>query len=305
MPLPDRISSSLGARSSLQPPPKDTARAAGQQYDRCLTHALSVEFLSVALLAAVTASMATARTQNRELRLIGPIEDYLGGPRPVFSKHIGSLDVSANIEPLTICLDEFYTQLDRARLATPTEPDAWQSASVHAGVNWLALAVEWRQLCCEAGHILSALAKMDVLNDAAQAKRLFGIERIVNDAMLGDIPCVRSDDIVIIPGWLDQRRDERIPINITVWIETKFGRQRALLRDMSMSGLGLESCPSLPLGADIKVELSNGTSMSGFAIWSHGGQVGARLAERLTSQSPVLRAALLLSRKRQRASVDA
>ncbi len=304
MQLSDRTSSSFGARKSVQSPPKDSARAAGPQHDLCLTHALSVEFLGVALLAAVTTSMATARTQNRELRLIGPIEDYLGGPRPVFSTHIGNLDVSANTQPLIIGLEEFYAQIDRARLATPTELDAWHSASAPAGVDWPELAIEWRQLCCKAVFILRAIAKMEFLNDAGQSKRLIGIERIVDDAMLGGIPCVRSDDIVIIPGWLDQRRDERISINISVWIETKCGRQRALLKDMSLSGLGLGSCPSLPLGAGVKVELSDGTSMDGFAVWSHGGQVGVKLAERLNRQSPALRAALLLSRKQQRASVE-
>lgn len=83
--------------------------------------------------------------------------------------------------------------------------------------------------------------------------------------------------MVIVPGWIDDRRERLVPVDVSVRIRTPNCEQRATVTDLSVSGLGITWCPSLPAGSKVVVELPNNRELEAEVIWSHGSTIGARL----------------------------
>jgi hypothetical protein len=264
------------------------------------THALATEFLTSALLTAVTTSMVSANAGQRQFKVIGPIVDYLPALPETFAGLTGDYDARFFTPTLTKSLAAYYTQLRRALAVTPNDTESWTGSAATRTTDWGKMTTVWQPLCGEARLMLLALCEFDLLTDTDQEPRLLEIAQLIKMARYGGTPCIRSDGIVIVPGWLDGRREVRIPIGATVWIETRHGRQRSVLKDMSLNGMGLSSCPTLAIGNEITVTLPNGTPVQGIVTWCHGGFVGARFAQRMTEADPAYRSALLLSRSAKR-----
>ena len=144
--------------------------------------------------------------------------------------------------------------------------------------------------------VLLVLLELDLLGRTDQIPRLLEIEGLVKTARYGGTPCVRSDGHVLIPGWLDRRRDRRVPVGISVMIECTRGRVRSVLNDLSITGLGLTSCPSVAIGSELSVEMPNGRILTGLVAWSTGSNVGISFREPLAEADPVFRSILNLRR---------
>jgi hypothetical protein len=261
-----------------------------------VAHAMSVEFLTASLLTAVTTSMLTARANNRALKFDGSISHYFP-EAPLAFRDMASCDESVFFgRSMTRGLATFYAELGKMRSGLSGDAAFWQPQTTDHKHRFGDLSQNWRALCGESRLVLLALCELDCLAGTDQSARLYEIEEFIRNAWYGDVPCIRADGQVIVPGWLDQRRDTRIPIGVAIWIQTKHGRQRAVLRDVSVAGFGLSACHGLAMGTEVFTELPDSTRINGTIIWSHGGSVGVRFAERLPETSPVFRAAMALSR---------
>jgi hypothetical protein len=286
-----------GSDPDRQPEKCDVARLQRPLHVTHAAHAIAVEFLTSALLTAVTASMIKARTDDRRLRFSVPVEHYL--PQVPNSIHdiIRSDEAIFFNRNLGAALIVFYDTLRIARQTVPEDIAVWQGDAAEGGEDWDALGRTWQKLCGEARLVLLALCEFDFLCDTDQSARLFEIEELVKTARYGGTPCLRVDNLIIVPGWLDQRRDTRIPLGLSVQIEIGNNRRRATIRDLSVAGFGLSHCPAVPNGTSIVVTLPEGTRISGMAMWSHGGNVGVQFSHRISETSHAYRQAMSLSRK--------
>jgi hypothetical protein len=269
-------------------------RPSANQPEQRLYFSLAAEFLTTSQFISVTASMATARKQGRRIRFGADASAYLPKEPEIF--HRASNDEPAIVfdENLTARLLSVYQQLAAALKLTPMRTVDWTENILLSEQDWTELCSIWQPLCGEAHKLVSVLAKLEILRGSDQLPRLLEIEALTKSASEGGTPCVRSDGLVLIPGWLDRRRDRRIPIGVSVLIEHGRRRQRVTLSDVSINGIGLSSCPSITSGTAMSVELPNGRSLKGQVAWSSGGNIGLKFTEPMSESDPLFRSILEL-----------
>jgi PilZ domain len=292
-----------GFANQFRPRLRLSRRAVGQPEHR-LGFKLASEFLTTSLFITVTASMVSARKQARIIRLGADASVYLP-KEPDFFCSAATADPAAFFnQSLTAHLQRIYQQLTMALEFTPVRTEHWTTNIVLPGLGWDELCNIWQPLCGEARMLMLVLAELDMLRESDQLPRLLEIEALAKSARYGGTPCVRSDGLVLIPGWLDRRRDRRIPVRVSVVIDYGRGRQRAILSDVSGAGIGVSSCPSLPSGTSMSVELPNGRILNGLVAWSSGGNIGLRFAEPMRETDPLFRSIIDLRRTQGSEWVD-
>jgi PilZ domain len=275
-------------------------QTAGGHEDGTKVSAFAGDFITCALLTAVTASMVNARADGRALKITRSVSDYKPQPLAMPAATVRDSGALFFNETLTESLAAYCKNLRAALSVTPEATVVWTETTPSTQHNWRASSVIWQSLCGEVRQILLALCEFNLLGGSDEEARMLEIEQLIKTARYGGTPCIRMDGSVVVPGWLDGRREVRIPLGVTVWIETKYGRQRSVLKDVSMAGMGLSSCPALTMGSAITVTLPNGMAMYGSVTWCHGGFVGACFTQRLTESDPIYKAALALSRASRR-----
>jgi hypothetical protein len=257
---------------------------------------LASEFVTTALFSTVVTSMSSARAAGRTLRIVGDVPAYLPPAPKLF---LGAENDARSMffsTRLTGDLSLLYKHLALAMTMTPTTADSWSAATPHVSSTWKDLTDVWQPLCSQMRLLLLVLLELDLLGSSDQVPRLLEVESLTKAARYGGTPCIRSDGQVIVPSWLDKRRDRRIPVGVSVMIAGPSGRLRATLDDMSTAGLGLGSCPSFPVGTGLSVELPNGRALAGAVAWTHGGHIGLRLDKPLSEKDPIFRTLLALRR---------
>jgi PilZ domain len=257
---------------------------------------IASEFLTTALFAAVTTSIVNARAEGRKLRLASEISMYLPKPPQAFGGAMVADDAPFFDHKLTGYLRRIYQHLDLALQVTPRATNVWMNDNPSSCLSWKELANVWLPLCGEMRLMLLTLTEFNMLRHSEHLPRLLEIEALTKSARYGGTPCIRSDGFVFVPGWLDHRRDRRVPIGITVTIDYGAGPHRVTLSDISSSGVGLTLCPSLRPGCSISIQLPNNQVLGGTAQWSNGGSVGVLLTEPLIETDPLFRFILGLRR---------
>jgi PilZ domain len=261
-----------------------------------LTANLASEFLTTALFAAVTTSMVTALAAGRQIRFNGNVSTFFPRRPELFpSVMMQSQDVFLT-HRLTGELSRLYQQVAFALEMTPYTNEAWRGTASDVTPDWRQLTQVWHPLSGEFRMFLLLLADMEPIRSSVQVSRLLEIEGLVKSARYGGTPCVRSDGVVFVPGWLDRRSDRRVPVGISVRLDCGRGYQRVTLNDISVSGAGLSSCPSLKSGTQITLELPNGRILNGHSAWCHGNTVGVRFSHPLNEADPLFLEVLSLRR---------
>jgi hypothetical protein len=259
--------------------------------------ALAKEFLETITLAAVTTSMITARNTGKNLRLIGSPLDYLP-KRMDWKKNSPSCGlVEFFTLQMTNDVQKLYLNINLALDNTPIEARAWNTEAALSQYNWPSLSRAWILICSQANTILQSMIKFDVLHGTRYENLYLEIGALVASAQSSKTPCIRSDAIVIIPGWLDARRETRIPINASVWIFTNIWRSQVILNEISTVGAGLAQAPSLSTGTNVSIELLHCAPIPATVAWSVGGCLGAKFLNRLNENSAEIRIARSISRK--------
>jgi PilZ domain len=269
-----------------------------------LTANLASEFLTTALFTAVTSSMVTARAAARQIRFVGSVSAYLPRRPELFPSVIRPSQDVFLTHLLTGELSRLYQQVAFALDMTPSTNEAWLDRGSDASTNWNQLAQAWQPLSSELRLFLLVLADMEPVQSSGQMARLLEIEGLVKSTRYGGTPCVRSDGVVLVPGWLDQRSDRRVPVGISVRLNSGGGYQRVTLNDISVSGAGLSSCPSLKSGTQVTLELPNGRVLNGRSAWCHGNTVGVKFSLPLDESDPLFIEVLSLRRTARLGSDD-
>ena len=295
---PNALSSASPSRQLQNRGPADDVATEPKAVHQAI--ALAIEFLSIALLTSVMVSMTTARTQGRKLKLIGPVGDYMPSPPPSFERTITLNPKAFFTLELSRQVGGLYSAIELARTVSPGSAEDWQSDDTTSKTDWKMLSSIWQPLNQQVEATLQAINKFDLFFGTDHASRSLEIQHVARCAAHGETPCIRSDDIVLIPGWLDLRKETRIPVGATVWMTTQNWRQRVTLKDLSVAGAGLASCPSLAMGADVKIELPSGVPLHGSVMWSIGGNIGVRFTARLTENDPAYLSVRTLSRRTNR-----
>ncbi len=101
----------------------------------------------------------------------------------------------------------------------------------------------------------------------------------LKSAASGDTPCIDHQGEICLPGWVERRKEKRIPIECAATLRGQ-GRERdVVIIDVSMRGLGLMG--DALAGQAATIVLANGRLLSGKVEWSVRGRFGMFLDQPL------------------------
>jgi len=241
------------------------------------------DLLTIGLLSAVIASVVTALSKGSSVRMIGNPADYLPPERLTDERPEVFFD-----DNLAAHLRDIRRQTKfAANLTRPSLDDFF--AGMKTCSDFTPLKDLWEPVCGQVRLLLLVVADLPETRYSNQIARILEVESLVKRARYGETPCIRTDGMVIVPGWIDQRREPRFTVNISVICNFSKKRVRVVLKDLSITAAGLCSCPTVPVGTAIAIELPNARILDGRVIWSQGTNIGVRFDKPLADQDPIFK----------------
>lgn len=249
--------------------------------------ALISEFVTTARLAAVVTSMATARRSGSCLRFLGVFRAYLPPSPHVFQLSFRTL-MDASLQPEFVSnLQNYYARLAFISALSDLPDDAWRSGNGLSTAEWQDLENAWCRICALASVVVHHM--LELCLDSNPARRdLASIQHIVQLAKDGGRPCVGFDGAVIVPGWLDRRRQDRRLLNWPALLDVDGERYMATLHDVSTDGMGIAGCRMHRVGANLTAALQSGRCLAGRVQWCQLDRLGAKFTLPLALTDPLL-----------------
>jgi hypothetical protein len=235
-----------------------------------------IDELFVTSICIVTAtSVFRCFSQRRHVRLSTEAVNYIPWPPVLFPTLPRDVAVRDMGESSVEHLEEIYTRLIGLLHELPVTAD-WLVAGSATPDVWKKRADQWADLCGDVRLFLLVLCESNSIPGFRKWARGLEIEQLLKFARYGGTPCLRSDGVIITPIWFDERREPRVPMNLTSSIECGGTTSRVVLRDLSLSGFCVTSAPSLPNGSVVTLSLPSGQQLRGQVMWSCGGSLGVK-----------------------------
>ena len=255
-----------------------------------LISALLTEFVNSATFAVTVTSLVAAKRQSKRVHIVGAVAGYFPSEPLIFPAVRAGMIAVANHSRLIENLHNYYSRLSFARSLTNLPESTWLSDNEMPLGSWLDIAEVWSRVCAAALLVTHSSHDTNFGADAGKRCQINTLHRLLKIAQEGQSPCVRSDGKLFVPGWLDQRRHERVVLDFKVTIDAAGVLYQATLNDISVGGMGLVFCPALPVGTQILVQMANGRALTGIITWSRDQRLGARFIQQLSPSDPLLAA---------------
>ena len=265
-------------------------RARLSQEQETLLASLLGEFYNSARLTVVSASIVNARAFGTKLQNIGRPSAVMPADPLIFPAVATGLAPSLGHPGLVRALHDYYMRLAFARTVSAASAHALDSETQPGNRKIAQLADVWRRLCGLASLVTYHAYDVERIEDPVRKGQLASIQQLIKAAQNGESPCVRGDGTLFVPGWLEERREERKAAGWTIMIHSSTGREAATLSDISTGGMGLAFCRIRPIGSQITVELQDGRCLAGVVAWAHNDRMGARFLQPLSHNDPIMTA---------------
>ena len=156
------------------------------------------------------------------------------------------------------------------------------------------LADAWRRACSAAIQAIEALEPCNPgasrRTDTLESVRVLNLLRMAES---GEAPCLEPDGRITIPGWAERRREPRIALRLEATTEIGGETMAIVIRNVSLSGLGLDCTGEIAPGTRLTVRLPGDRVLRGVVAWADVQRVGVRLDQRLEPDDPLLAGAPL------------
>jgi hypothetical protein len=233
---------------------------------------LVAEVISSARATAIFTSLANAMASETNVAILGAPAAYVPTDCGVTRRLLtGPLATELPWSAVSLA----HQMCDRLALAQSITRTALNDANP----DWKKLSAVWRQI---ASGLLVALYDLDRIHDAeslgAMDADVQPVLRALADARGGGTPYVSSSGALFIPGVVDWRSGAREEQRIGVEVQTQMFRTRALVTDLSATGLGLADVDGLATGEPVTLRLDDGQSFDGFVAWTRQRRAGIAFA---------------------------
>jgi hypothetical protein len=241
------------------------------------------EFLKAALFASVAGNIALARMHGRPVRLIAPPSAYMPGTPTVFHGAIQRMVMLGVPAKILRCMHDFYM---RTEFAKQISMSAFASTDVTTQ-DLVAINDAWMAACGTALINTYFLAEEDGLPSEEHAREVAVFHDAVSRLRNSETVFIRTDGAVVIPGWIDFRRDHRRSVGWRISIQNDGQFGFGTLDNISRSGMGISTTLQLDPSNVICVVLPNSRLLHGVVAWSNGERHGIELSELLSEDDPL------------------
>lgn len=246
------------------------------------------EFINSSTFAGAITSMVTAKNNSKKIYVVGAVSGYFPADPLIFPAVTAGMIVLPDHAVLIENLQNYYSRLAFARSVTNLPESAWLSDEGVPFRYWADIADVWYRVCSSAILVLHCSYDTNYGKNPAKSSQINSLHQLLKMAKSGQSPCIRDDGRLFVPGWLDQRRHERKILGHKVFIDAAGVRCEATLHDISVGGMGISACPSLPVGARISVQLADGRVLCGIITWSGDQRLGVRFMQQLSPSDTLL-----------------
>ena len=200
--------------------------------------------------------------------------------------------------PLSRLVSTFNRDLSLAKdasLRLISQGAAWPATETVSDFSNLATA--WQTSC------RSALALLDGLDEIFACHGMVGpaserspLLTLLDCSAKAEYPLIGASGQVIMPPWAERRQFERTPLRWPAQIFVAGQADRAIVRDMSATGIGLECGFDLQVGTRVVLEVGSALRVEGTVAWASDHRAGLELEQPLHSAAPELAFCSKLSR---------
>jgi hypothetical protein len=236
------------------------------------------EFAALALTAAICASLLNACEVGRMSE--GAVASLL----PIFLTNSDGAS-SGRYAAERLGLVEFGQRIQFAQSMTR----GWlQTRKNDAVIIDLAITTEaWRNGCSSGTDLGSRLRNGE--DDLSVADALWFDLHIsmLDEASRGNSPCLDETSKISVPGWAGRRTAVRHQCAVDVWLRIDGEEIPAIMRDISVTGAGLQLSRELPCAKHLAV-CHNDRSLLAEVKWSAGNRLGVAWTHQLDLTDPLL-----------------
>ena len=253
-----------------------------------LHRSLLDEFYGSAKLTVTFASIVSAQARGVVLKNVSRPLAYIPATPLIFPAVAAGLVQGFGHSGLISVLQDYYARLAFARALSDSPAIVGCNGGNPENGELVQLVDVWQRACVLANVVAHQLYEIEHMDDPVRKQKLISTQQLIKAAISGQSPCVRADGTVYVPGWLDQRREERRALGWTIWLDVGGTRERATLQDISSGGMGLTLCRGHPVGTLIAVQLPNARCLAGVVAWSQKDRMGAQFLQPLSPTDPLL-----------------
>ena len=155
--------------------------------------------------------------------------------------------------------------------------------------NMLILCDAWRSISLMCDDLLTACqTSFPGSASVLPANGSVRISRLLQDTGAGRWPCVLDDGSIEVLDWAERRRSRRFESNTPLIIHAEKGSYEATARDVSRSGLQVDTCSNMSCGDRVELELLDMRRLTAKVIWVKGTRAGLRFSYTLSDADPLL-----------------
>lgn len=153
------------------------------------------------------------------------------------------------------------------------------------------LAATWRAVSLRALGAVVAL-EPDVRRCLTQsyAGNTPELKRLLRSVIEGGQPCVDPERNVVLPDLPQRRAALRPNVRLPCTLEHQGRTTRAIVKDISTGGAGLDGAPGLVPQTVVLIEFEGGPCLAGLVVWSKGARAGVKFDVPLKAGHPLLAA---------------
>lgn len=248
---------------------------------------LCAEFVDSATYSAAFASVVVAKNNARTVIVSGSLNAYRPTAPSIFRQVAAQLQLDGDKAEFVGLLQSYYSRLAFSTALSESVALDWPVAHPRH-IGWAELADVWKSSCSAGLIAIHKSFDLPTLSDVDVRRGLIEVHELLLRVKAGDAPCVRGDGRLILPGKMDERREQRIKIGARVRISSAGLNAFATLQDISSSGMGLAFAPPLTVGAHVTATQSDGRQLSGRVVWSERDRAGIRFEHPLPPTDPLL-----------------
>lgn len=151
------------------------------------------------------------------------------------------------------------------------------------------LVAAWTAACSNGFALLKRLQSILADQEFDTSETQAPVYALLLSALNGGIGERNSSGEMEMPGWAERRKDPRIRVRCQSIILTDDGPRPVTIRDISTTGVGLETDCQLQAGQEISITIGYTLEAKGTVVWANGSEAGVKLQSPIYSDDPRLK----------------
>ncbi|MGH1418950.1 MAG: PilZ domain-containing protein [Hyphomicrobiaceae bacterium] len=186
-------------------------------------------------------------------------------------------------------LDSFNSKLTLAKDATIRLAEKGAYWGIGDQAELYELAESWRTVSNASRIVLFELDNILTNHGMhGSSREIAPLSELLESVVRGEYPLIDQTGNALMPKWAERRKFERTPVKFSATLHVNGSDRKVIVRDISATGLGLDSSGDLAIGEEVVVQIEGAPRLIGRVVWSTNSRSGIKLLHPLNGPDPRL-----------------